>query len=129
MTVERYEFRLTRLEEVRKVRRNQVDTSKGVDTLASHMKKHQDLLLSNHKATADLEQVVLTLPRDLKTLSVKVDQNHIAMESYIDLFPGLRQSCSQDFGRVPDGSVKELSNHPTGSFTKRQIACIYRENF
>ncbi|WBA82461.1 hypothetical protein [Endozoicomonas sp. GU-1] len=43
MTVERYECRLPRLEEeVRELRGNQVDTSKGVNTLASYMKKHQD---------------------------------------------------------------------------------------
>ncbi|WP_163372967.1 hypothetical protein [Endozoicomonas acroporae] len=102
MTVERYEFRLTRLEEeVRELRRNQVDTSKGVDALASHMKKHQDLLLSNHKAIADLEQVVLTVTHDLKALSVKVDQNHIAMESYIDRrMESFEASVNQRFDHV-----------------------------
>ncbi|MBO9482118.1 MULTISPECIES: hypothetical protein [Gammaproteobacteria] len=111
MTVERYEFRLTRLEEeVRELRRNQVDTSKGVDALASHIKKHQDLLLSNHKAIADLEQVVLTLTGDLKTLSVKVDQNHISMESYIDRrMESFEASVNQRFDRV-ESDVSELKS-------------------
>ncbi len=70
MTVEQHEFRLARLEEVREQCSNLVDTSKRADTMATHMKKHQDLLLASHKAITDLEQVVLTLTSDLKTLYV-----------------------------------------------------------
>lgn len=111
MTVERYEFRLTRLEEeVRELRRNQVDTSKGVDAIASHMKKHQDLLLANHQAITDLEQVVLTLTSELKTLSVKVDQNHVAMESYIDRrMESFEAAATQRFDRI-ESDVSELKS-------------------
>ncbi|MFK0573108.1 MAG: hypothetical protein RM811_018905, partial [Endozoicomonas sp.] len=102
MTVERYEFRLTRLEEeVRELRRNQVETSKGLNDLADFMKKHQDLLITNHRAIVDLEQVMLTLTNDVQALSVKVDQNHIAMEGYIDRrLDSFEAAVNQRFDKV-----------------------------